>query len=605
MSKHAVNAGQGEEVAPLAVTGLTATDVGTNMPYNNGSVNLSWTLPSNSNPATLYTVTSNPATTTQTTSSTSYTFTGLASNTAYTFTVVPSNTHGSGPGTTSSSVTATTVPQAPTIGTASDTGSSRPYNNGLATVAFTAGATGGKSITSFTATASAGGYNGSGASSPVTVAGLQSAASYTYTVTATNANGTSAASSASNSVTCTTVPAAPAAPSVTSPNPSVGVNVAGGSTDTVSWSAPSNGGSGITSYYLYDNGGAVGNVGNVTSYSIGEGGGTNHYFAVAAINANGQSATSSNSGTVTTFSFTPFSFAPFSFTPFGFTPFGFTPFGFTPFGFTPFGFTPFGFTPFGFTPFGFFNVYGAHSLGFLTNVRTPNGLVPIANMKVGDSILTSNIDNVPVVKSEADIASLDSWTSTPTSVYGNELTQITNLYPHIATTIIIINGEYFTEDHRIMINRDGIVSIVATQNINQLTDLVWSYNQQAWVPITQYQIVESTSYEVISVQTSPIQWFYTEDMLVYDSAADTDAGIAAAAAATHSVIFMGDDATSVPMPPQTSAIPADLSPNTLTRDGYTFAGWNTEADGSGTAYDDQANYNFAADLTLYAQWKQS
>ena len=35
---------------------------------------------------------------------------------------------------------------------------------------------------------------------------------------------------------------------------------------------------------------------------------------------------------------------------------------------------------------------------------------------------------------------------------------------------------------------------------------------------------------------------------------------------------------------------------------YTFAGWNTAANGSGTAYANQANYAFTADVTLYAQW---
>lgn len=301
MSKGAINAGQGEEVAPLAVTSLTSTDVGTNRAYNNGAATLSWSLPSNSNPATLYTVTSTPNTTTQTSATTSLTFTGLASNTAYTFTVVPSNTHGSGPGTTSGSITATTVPQAPTIGTVSDTGSGRAYNNGLATVPFTANGTGGKAITTYTVTASAGGYTGTGASSPITVAGLQSATAYTYTVTATNANGTSLASSASNSVTATTVPATPSAPSLTST-----VNAS----DTLSWSAPANGGSAITSYNYYDNGGAAVNAGNVTSIVIGETAGSNHYFAISAVNANGTSGISANSSTVTTFFSPPSFFSP-------------------------------------------------------------------------------------------------------------------------------------------------------------------------------------------------------------------------------------------------------------------------------------------------------
>ena len=51
---------------------------------------------------------------------------------------------------------------------------------------------------------------------------------------------------------------------------------------------------------------------------------------------------------------------------------------------------------------------------------------------------------------------------------------------------------------------------------------------------------------------------------------------------------------------------ANLTANTFTREGYVFAGWNTVADGSGTAYTDgQSVRNLAAateTITLYAQW---
>ena len=46
----------------------------------------------------------------------------------------------------------------------------------------------------------------------------------------------------------------------------------------------------------------------------------------------------------------------------------------------------------------------------------------------------------------------------------------------------------------------------------------------------------------------------------------------------------------------------NLSSNTLTRSGYTFNGWNTLADGSGTSYADGAAYPFSASATLYAKW---
>lgn len=91
------------------------------------------------------------------------------------------------------------VPGAPTIGTATATSSS------TATVVYTAPASnGGSVITSYTATSSPSGITGTlsqAGSGTITVSGLNPVTSYTFTVTATNAIGTSAASAASNSVT--------------------------------------------------------------------------------------------------------------------------------------------------------------------------------------------------------------------------------------------------------------------------------------------------------------------------------------------------------------------------------------------------------------------
>ncbi|WML41498.1 choice-of-anchor L domain-containing protein [Neobacillus sp. OS1-2] len=69
--------------------------------------------------------------------------------------------------------------------------------NGQATVSFTAPANGGSDITGYTVTAHPGGATSTGTSSPVTVPGLTNGTSYTFTVTATNAIGTSEASAPS------------------------------------------------------------------------------------------------------------------------------------------------------------------------------------------------------------------------------------------------------------------------------------------------------------------------------------------------------------------------------------------------------------------------
>jgi uncharacterized repeat protein (TIGR02543 family)/CSLREA domain-containing protein len=71
---------------------------------------------------------------------------------------------------------------------------------------------------------------------------------------------------------------------------------------------------------------------------------------------------------------------------------------------------------------------------------------------------------------------------------------------------------------------------------------------------------------------------------------------------THTVTFEANGGTGS-MTPQTASLPTALTLNAFTRTGYSFNGWNTLANGSGTAYTNGATYGFAADLTLYAQWK--
>ena len=56
------------------------------------------------------------------------------------------------------------------------------------------------------------------------------------------------------------------------------------------------------------------------------------------------------------------------------------------------------------------------------------------------------------------------------------------------------------------------------------------------------------------------------------------------------------------MASETSSSAAALTTNVLTRTGYTFSGWNTAPNGSGTVYADGASYGFGASATLYAQW---
>jgi hypothetical protein len=513
---------------PNDVASLSASDVGTNRPYlatanttseasaagTGGAVSLSWTQPAGSASALSYTITSSPSTYTVTTSNTSHTFQGLASGVSYTFSVVANNASGSSNAITSSSVTATTVPQAPSGVSASDVGTSRPYNNGAATVSFTAGATGGKAVSTYTATASSGGYSASG-SSPITVTGLQSATAYTFTVTATNANGTSIASSASSQITATTVPATPNAPSASSPN---------AGQDVVSWSAPANGGKSITNYHWESTDSKSGDTGTSTSVTVNQEQGTAQQYRVYATNGNGNSDYSAYSGSVTTtFSFVPFSvfgfspFGVFGFSPFGvfgFSPFGFSPFGFSPFGFSPFGFSPFGFSPFGFSPFGF--VPASKSLFGDTKVRTPNGLVSAESLTVGDEVLSVILPGLPESGwTEADVLAWSLSNPNELDLSNTVVTTITEIVGGTSDLLVFINGDGFSGSHGILVQRDGTALFIRAKDIVE-TDLVWSLSENSWVNVAILEKYEA-EHQVWSVNTEPYDLFFTENMLVHDT----------------------------------------------------------------------------------------
>ncbi len=84
---------------------------------------------------------------------------------------------------------------------------------------------------------------------------------------------------------------------------------------------------------------------------------------------------------------------------------------------------------------------------------------------------------------------------------------------------------------------------------------------------------------------------------------DKAANVIKSAGAT-TVTFHANDGTDADAAQTLPAgVAAALNKNTFTNGAKIFAGWNTQADGSGQAYADGAEVTFGADTDLYAQWK--
>lgn len=79
------------------------------------------------------------------------------------------------------------------------------------------------------------------------------------------------------------------------------------------------------------------------------------------------------------------------------------------------------------------------------------------------------------------------------------------------------------------------------------------------------------------------------------------------AAATYAVTYDGNgsDDGSTSAQTKTYNVNLTLRANGFTRTGYTFDGWNTKADGTGTSYAAGDTYSGNAALNLYAQWQRA
>jgi hypothetical protein len=288
------------DALPNAPTEVTAT-------AGNASAQVSWQAPDLGGASlSFYLVTSNPSGITTTAVDTSTTITGLTNGTPYTFTVTATTVLGTGPASAPSnpvtpSANATqTVPDAPSAVTAM-------AGVGQATVSWTAPhSTGGSPLTGYVVVPSVSGVLGAAmmvtdpAATSTTVTGLTNGVTYTFTVAATNALGTSAASAPSNPVMPVAAQSVPDAPTA--------VQASGGvARATVTWSLPvNNGGSPLTAFVITPYLGAtalspVRIEGGALTQGVVMGltNGMAYTFTVAAINTIGTSAASAHSNAVT------------------------------------------------------------------------------------------------------------------------------------------------------------------------------------------------------------------------------------------------------------------------------------------------------------------
>jgi len=89
------------------------------------------------------------------------------------------------------------------------------------------------------------------------------------------------------------------------------------------------------------------------------------------------------------------------------------------------------------------------------------------------------------------------------------------------------------------------------------------------------------------------------------SGAVTIGAVHVSPSASYTITYNGNSNTSGSVPSTTTgsgSVTLRSNSGSLARTGYTFAGWNTLANGTGTSYAAGAAYTLSASVTLYAQW---
>jgi hypothetical protein len=182
----------GTKIGPNSPTITSVTDVGVNREFDNGAVDVAFSLPAVNTAVSYKVISSNGREATGASSPIRVQNLPTGINTTFTVIGINSITIEGPPSAVSSGVTVTTVPFRPTMGVATP-------GNGQAFVVFSLSNSGGKPVISYIATGSPAG-TATDTGSPVTVSSLNNDVPHAFTITAVNANGASQPSTPSNLV---------------------------------------------------------------------------------------------------------------------------------------------------------------------------------------------------------------------------------------------------------------------------------------------------------------------------------------------------------------------------------------------------------------------
>lgn len=141
------------------------------------------------------------------------------------------------------------------------------------------------------------------------------------------------------------------------------------------------------------------------------------------------------------------------------------------------------------------------------------------------------------------------------------------------------------DDHKYLENDK--VTILSEGDMNRDDYIFMNWNTSADGTGTSYN--PGDTFEIKANTTLYAQWLELEDIR-YSVTYDANEG---KGTVTDSNEYKPYDVVTV------------LGGKDLSREGYTFTGWNTEADGSGLEYEVDGTFEISSDITLFAQWTKT
>lgn len=262
-----------------------------------------------------------------------------------------------------------------------------------------------------------------------------------------------------------------------------------------------------------------------------------------------------------------------------------------------------------------------------------------AQAVAGDTAATAQSDDAPAAQNDTSIiprATSVGINLAPSVAFAEVIPTETGATTTATTDLTVTTAN--SESYNLYLYSDGdsslkssdsanISSIIATQGdvgltLSSLKPNTWGYNLGTTTPdvnSTYLGVPTSSDVPILSAVSTPTGQANDNYKLSFGAKVDTTlpAGEYAttltvavvAQPRTVTITFDGNGADGGSMLQQTiiAGDTENLTANAFTRTGYEFTGWNTDAEGNGTAYADEAAFTASGDeqrVTLYAQWKK-